>query len=259
MTEDKEFNIKYDWEFNVLNIYNYRKPGWFKQWFDFIKFNHASIKGDLVEAGVYRGKTLLATALFLKEIGSKKKIYGFDSFSGFPSDDILEQDQISNFEIMFKNGMIEKNQYLAIKKNLEYKSMLDSSITITPNNISSSGNFSSTSYESLQDKISILGLDNIVLIKGPFKDTMNEKNLPNQIFSVFFDCDLYSSYIDTFNATWPKLSLGGFCYFDEYYSLKFPGAKLAVIDFLKSKKHKMIKSNEVDPYCEFERWGCIKL
>jgi hypothetical protein len=46
MTENKNISIKYDWEFNVLNIYNYRKPGWFKQWFDFIKFNHASINEE---------------------------------------------------------------------------------------------------------------------------------------------------------------------------------------------------------------------
>jgi hypothetical protein len=52
MTENKKFNIKHECEYNVLNIYNYRKPGWFSTMVCFIKFNHASIEVDLVEAGV---------------------------------------------------------------------------------------------------------------------------------------------------------------------------------------------------------------
>lgn len=40
--------------------------------------------GDIVEAGVFQGHTLLATALLLRELGSDKKVVGFDSFTGFP-------------------------------------------------------------------------------------------------------------------------------------------------------------------------------
>ena len=65
--------LKNDWEFSVLNIYNYNKPGPFSSYFDFIKKNHKKIPGDLLEAGVHKGKSLLSVALFLKEIGSKKK------------------------------------------------------------------------------------------------------------------------------------------------------------------------------------------
>ena len=76
--------LKNDWEFNILNIYNYNKPGSFSSYFDFIKKNHKKLPGDLLEAGVHKGKSLLSVALFLKEIGSKKKIYGYDSWAGFP-------------------------------------------------------------------------------------------------------------------------------------------------------------------------------
>ena len=65
--------LKNDWEFNILNIYNYNKPGSFSSYFDFIKKNHKKLPGDLLEAGVHKGKSLLSVALFLKEIGSKKK------------------------------------------------------------------------------------------------------------------------------------------------------------------------------------------
>ena len=49
-----------------------------------MKENHNKIDGDIVESGVYKGSSLLAMGLLLKEIGSSKKVYGFDSFSGFP-------------------------------------------------------------------------------------------------------------------------------------------------------------------------------
>ena len=62
-----------DWQFNVLNIYNFNKQGSLDNYFEFIKKNHKKIKGDLVEAGVYRGRSLLSTAIYLKKIGSKKK------------------------------------------------------------------------------------------------------------------------------------------------------------------------------------------
>jgi hypothetical protein len=65
MTENKNISIKYDWEFNVLNIYNYRKPGWFKQWFDFIKFNHASIKAPFKYTMNYKNLTNKIFSFFL--------------------------------------------------------------------------------------------------------------------------------------------------------------------------------------------------
>ena len=42
-------NIRDDWEFNVLGIYNYRKAGPFDALFDFIRENHDKIPGDIVD------------------------------------------------------------------------------------------------------------------------------------------------------------------------------------------------------------------
>ena len=66
-------NLKDDWQFNILNIYNFNKIGPLKGYFDFIKKNHKKINGDLIEAGVFKGSSLISTAIFLKKIGSKKK------------------------------------------------------------------------------------------------------------------------------------------------------------------------------------------
>ena len=43
-----------------------------------------NISGDIAEFGIYKGGTLACAALYLKEQGIDKKIYGFDSFKGFP-------------------------------------------------------------------------------------------------------------------------------------------------------------------------------
>ena len=65
--------IKKNWEFNVLGIDNYKKDGKLSYYYNFIEENINKIQGDLLEVGVFRGKTIISTALLLKELGSKKK------------------------------------------------------------------------------------------------------------------------------------------------------------------------------------------
>ena len=82
-------------DFNLLEIENYNSSLRLKNYFKFIKKNHNKIKGDIFEFGVFRGSSLLSTALFIKKFKFKKKVIGFDSFSGFP--DYKKQDSPSFF------------------------------------------------------------------------------------------------------------------------------------------------------------------
>ena len=50
--------------------------------FDFLD-RTAGINGAVAECGVWRGRTLVAMALYLKQKGSSKTLWGFDSFEGF--------------------------------------------------------------------------------------------------------------------------------------------------------------------------------
>src|SRR5713226_5132484 len=50
--------------------------------FDFLK-KTAGVDGDVAECGVWRGRTLIAMGLYLKQQSSSKKLWGFDSFAGF--------------------------------------------------------------------------------------------------------------------------------------------------------------------------------
>ena len=53
-----------NWEFDVLGIYNYTKPGSFEGYLKFLKETTKKLK--LLEA-VFQGKSLLSVALYLKK------------------------------------------------------------------------------------------------------------------------------------------------------------------------------------------------
>ena len=103
--------IKNEWEFNVLGIYHYLKPGEKSNYFDYIIENHNHIEGDIYEAGVFNGASLLATGLLLKELGSSKHVYGFDSFEGFPPV-YHEKDELSQFDQLFNKKTISEEEIL---------------------------------------------------------------------------------------------------------------------------------------------------
>lgn len=246
-------NINQNWQFDVLNIYNYNNFGNLKHYFNFIKKNHNKIKGDLIEAGVFNGRSLLGTALLLKELGSKKKVFGYDSWSGFPKNSYSWQDNFSNWKDLLNQKKISKKHYYSIKQNLKFRSLiLNKKIDyLNPSNISSSKNFSNASFQKLKKKIKLLKLDNIVLIKGSFSETMKKK-FPKKIFSVLVDVDLYKSYITVFDFVWKNLEKNGIIYLDEYYSLKFPGARIATDEICGKYNLSLNKFRQIKG--DFERW-----
>ena len=247
-----------DWEFNVLGIYNYRKPGPLSHYMDYIVENHDHIEGDLVEAGVYKGRSLLAAGLLLKELGSSKKIYGYDSFQGFPVDAYHENDDLARFDDLLRSGRISQEHYDKVQRNRTFRS-LEIASGVSTANISLSGDFSRAKIEEVLAKAQFLELDNIEIIPGPFSTTMSEDApvKPQQLMAVLLDCDLFMSYKVALPFVWRRLPVGGYIFLDEYYSLKFPGARMATDEFFASRqdtpqKHKV----EVG---DFERWYVRKL
>lgn len=86
------------WEHNILGVYNVSpRPfeGPSRHWFDFVA-NAEGLEGDFLEFGVYRGRSLVATAMLLQERGSDAIAVGFDTFEGFPSYSPLIRKSASN-------------------------------------------------------------------------------------------------------------------------------------------------------------------
>tara|TARA_B100000674_G_scaffold444170_1_gene409580 strand:- start:777 stop:1541 length:765 start_codon:yes stop_codon:yes gene_type:complete len=239
------------WAKNVLQVYPLDEDyNPYKYWYEFLRFKLDSIQGDIVEVGVYRGRTLCTTAYVSSLLDTCRTVVGFDSFSGFP-DTSHPKDDPDLFHQLFRDGSITPEHYQQFLLNLELSGVLGRSLTT--GGLSSSGNFSATSQELVESKLRFLGLSNYRLVDGDIASTMTSANLPDTIAAIFLDADLYEPYYFTLKNAWPKLSVGGIIFLDEYYSLKFPGPRIAVNEFLASTDDARLRCIE-DPCREFQRW-----
>lgn len=239
--------------FAICEVENFRQDSTtrLRHYFDFIRENHRSIRGDLAEFGVFRGNSLIATALLLRELGSDKKVLGFDSFSGFPDLHIYDQlDAFADADIFDE---------CIRSKHLEYVDILEQirKTTVDGESASTSGNFSSTSKSLILHKAAFFGLDNITLYEGEFSTTFNRIQDHNiELMAANIDCDLYSGYRSSLDFVWPRLSNDGYVHLDEYYSLKFPGAKIAVDEFCARENIQVVKNRSRSG--EFPRYSLRK-
>lgn len=173
------------------------------------------VRGDVAECGVFKGASLAAIALFLRENRLAKHVFGLDSFQGF--DD-------------------------SVRKDITLGGATDAEKRV--------GGFEATSLAHVKSKLAGLRLlDTVTLIPGYFAETL--ERLPPRRFSfVHLDCDIYDSYCQTLGYFYPRMSLGGIILFDEYDDPPWPGCNLAVDEFLADKPEKpiAIKMNNYKKY-----------
>jgi len=164
----------------------------------------AAIKGSVAECGVFRGKTLIPLAVYLRSRGIKKRVFGFDSFEGFPTEQL-------NQELGFGGGQdSNKNE----------------------------AGFTNTSFDLVKGKLTVFGLNEVQLNKGYFSDTL--VRCANETFSfVHLDCDLYGSYKDCLEFFYPRLASGAAVLLDEYNDPPWPGCNKAVDEFLTDKPERL--------------------
>jgi len=183
--------------------------------------------GVYLELGTYRGSTLLSCAEASIFFNLKTKLYGLDTFEGFPDAfNDNNYDHPKHFIELFNNGFISEKHFDHSSKRT--------------NNFTSLDHLKKEYFKDI-DLIfeHIKKYDNVNLIKSEFKDA--SKLIDEPIKILFFDCDLYDSYMDGLNIFYDKVIEGGAIILDEYYSYKYPGALQAVIDFFKEKNPEIIK------------------
>lgn len=246
-----------DWEFDVLGIYNFRKHGKLQALFDCMKMQNKE-PTNYFEAGVFRGRTLLAVSMFMKIHKIEGKVFGFDSFSGFPSVS-HENDSLHNFRKLHQAGQITQRHLDMHLRLVELRKLIHQTEAIDLVNIASSLDFSSASLDELNEKISFLNLDNIEIIEGPFEDTMRnfeERNIKFHFGNI--DCDLYPGYSQTLEMLKKCSAENCYVHLDEYFSLKYPGARIACNEFIKAADEEWeLKCVSQEPG-EFERWLLVK-
>ena len=251
------------WEFNILNLYDYTRGGAYKAYFDFLRTISSERVCTTVEFGVYKGRTLLSVAILLKELGIRSRVFGFDSFCGFPPPTQVtsEKDKFDYFDKMREEGRLSESHYKRIKLNERHLKFLGKSTDYLI--ASSSGDFSATNVDHILRKAKYLGVeDSVELIEGYFNDTVLShvaQGIVN-IDAAFVDCDLYASYLPVLPYVWERLAKGGIVFLDEYYSLKFPGPRMAVDEFLQTlEEDSYLLANVATDSDDFERWTLTKI
>jgi len=102
------------------------------------------LEGDIIELGSYKGGNAIMIAKFLKQIGSKKKVYACDTFSGIPEED-------SNVKDIADMGYFSDTNLDAVKKKLKKYDVFNVKLVI--------GDFRNTLPKLDKEKFSLVFID----------------------------------------------------------------------------------------------------
>ena len=178
----------------------------------------SKVRGDVVEFGIGRGRSLIILSYLLSQLKIKKKIFAFDSFRGFGK--IHKKDRSWRRP---KAGHWSKSPNNKYKYNLNFIKQI------------------------LKTHLHPKSRHPIKFVSG-----FVEKSLPNfkkfkKISFIHCDVDLYLSHKIILETMWNKLSKNGIILFDDIEtgikSKKFPGAVIAFKEFFKNKKVKIYSDN----------------
>lgn len=232
------------WEFGALGVHNPRLST-YSPFFNLVRSTEM-VTGDVLELGVARGASLLTTGLILEEVGSSRKVLGIDTFSGFP--ETSPEDEFDQFYALFESGLITREHLESAELNREL--VLNRGGGSLPTTLSTSGDFSETSMSFILEKIQGLGLGSRIKVQKA--DLSQGLPVSGPFSLVLLDLDLYLGYANTLDDLYDRLSPGGSIYLDEYYSLKFPGPRLAVSRFqLRNPSAELVRLSD---WWDFERW-----
>ncbi len=233
------------WLYSMLGLLDPAADQRLKPYYDFIIRESHRIAGDIAEFGIFQGCSLLSTSLLLTRLKSRKTVLGFDFFSGFPKPHANDDHRM--FDALHRRGAITDEHYRAVglfreaRKHAFYRSWGEN-------------RFRDTSLAALKKRIRTFGLTNIRVFPGAFKDALHRVPAATRYAACLLDGDLYCSYRDVLEHCWSKLHPGGFIYMDEYYSLRYPGPRIAVDAFCAKRGISPQRAMGYDRPSEFERW-----
>jgi hypothetical protein len=182
------------------------------------------VKGSIVELGVFRGFSLSAWAklsAILEPENLIRKVYGFDTFEGFPSlheKDRTEQykHEIGHFYTNVHDELIELNDAFNNDRFLGH-------------------------------------INKVELIKGDCTKTIPKfiEDNPHILISLLFiDLDLYEPTKAALEYFVPRMHKGSIIAFDELDNPQWPGETLALLESMNIKNLK-IETIPGDPYIGF--------
>lgn len=175
------------------------------------------IKGSIIECGVYEGGGVMAWAKIsetLEPYNFLRKVYGFDTFEGFPS--------VSKEDINLSNSELSKVGYL--KPKYDVFSELHECIA----------SFDQTRMLRQEPKITLIKGDATQTIPSFLKD--NQHIL---VALLYLDFDLYEPTLLALKEFLPRMPRGAIVAFDELNDPKWPGETQALLHALNLNQYKL--------------------
>ena len=187
-----------------------------------------TVKGSIVECGVNRGYGLMAWAKLsavLEPVNLTRRVYGFDSFAGFPS--VGDKDMTGPAWETAQPGGLHADSYDELLKLVD-----------------------------LYDKDRFLGhIPKVELVKGDATQTIPRfiADHPHLVVSLLFmDFDLHDPTKAALQAFVPRMPKGAILAFDELDNPIWPGETLALLETLGINKLQLERV-DFDPYIAFAR------
>lgn len=182
------------------------------------------VKGSVVECGVFRGFGLMTWAhlsAVLEPTNLTRRIYGFDSFAGFPA--VSEQD--ANTSKTAERGELRADSYEELSRLIE-----------------------------IYDQDRFLGhINKVHLIKGDVVDTVPrfvQEHSHLVVSLLFLDVDLYEPTKAALQHFVPRMPKGAIIAFDQLDNPIWPGEARAVLDTV-GIRDLALKRFDWDPYVAY--------
>lgn len=184
-----------------------------------------NVKGSIIECGVFRGFGTMSWTKFsaiMEPVNLTRRIYGFDSFSGFPS---VSDKDLSSASNHVKAGDLYANSEEELNELI-----------------------------SIHDTTRFIGhIPKTKLICGDAVKTIPQfvKDNPHLLVSLLFlDFDLYEPTRVALETFVPRMPKGSIIAFDELDNPLWPGETQAMLDFFKDRNLR-IQRIDFDPYIGF--------
>jgi hypothetical protein len=183
------------------------------------------VKGSIVECGVFRGfgtMTWCKLSAILEPVNLTRRIYGFDSFAGFPS--LADVDRVG-----IAAGVREGDLYADSQQEL-------------------------MELAAINDSTRFLGhIPKLTLIKGDATQTIPKfvQDTPHLLVSLLFlDFDLYEPTKAALEHLVPRMPKGAVLAFDELDNPLWPGETMAMLEKCGAARLR-IQRLDFDPYIGF--------
>lgn len=169
------------------------------------------LPGHYLDFGVYFGKSYFSWHKFVEVLtpaATHKKVFGFDTFTGFPS--LSAEDGASDQAIQKQPGGLSSESFLA-----EFLELL-----------------------SLHNADAVLPAERGKIIQGDITKTLPqwlEQNPEARFCLVNIDVDIYEPTAVILEGCWDRIVPGGVLILDEYATSKWPGETNAWDDFARKR------------------------